>query len=53
MLQSINSESGPHGRASDPQIYSSDLSPPPRPPVWGPGRPQWGPKVTGQNTPGP
>jgi hypothetical protein len=28
MLQSINSESGPHGRASDPQIYSSDLSPP-------------------------
>jgi hypothetical protein len=68
MLQSINSESGPpRESARPPDIQSGppwlvpDLhvcKPDPwngswTPPVWGPGRPQWGPKVSGQNTPGP
>jgi hypothetical protein len=51
--------SDPHGKVSDPWIYSPDLqvgSGPPRvrtgllewdpdTPVWGPDRPQWGPKT--------
>jgi hypothetical protein len=81
ILQSINSESGPHGRAPDPRMYSPDSQgwfqtpgytvrtpkvgpgPPrvqagplewdPDPSVWGLGRPQWGPKVPGQNVHGP
>jgi hypothetical protein len=52
ILQGINSGLGPHGRAPDPWICSSDpqgwsrtaMCTSRTPPVWGPGRPQWGPR---------
>jgi hypothetical protein len=69
ILQGINIGPDPHGRTPDPRIYSSEplrlvpdlhvCKPDPYngirtpPPEWGPGRPQWGPKVPGRNIHGP
>jgi hypothetical protein len=49
----LDIQSGPPRLVQDhhvckPDPYNGIRTPPP-PPVWGPGRPQWGPKVPGQN----